>query len=307
VSDPISREPISGAEGDLAQPRFLADLIDELVTDAEEVVAAAAEGRPLGPMTGIPTLDHALGHCLEPGIHSITGDPGTGKTALGLQAAARCRFPAIFISTEQSAKVLLRRHISRETQTDRRAVKQATPPRIRELAVRAATAAPQLLLLDATRRPAPKHQVIALGKALGDRFGTTQVLVVLDALQPWAKGLREGVEYDAIQAAVADMVSIASELKSPVIALSHRNRLAARDKNATGLVAAKGSADIEHMAETALHLATDGKEYDPASEQPRDITCHISKNRHGPSGFYLSLYYYGRTDTFSDKPHGSQW
>ena len=301
LSETLTRTPIGGADDTLARPLSLADLVEELVIDAEERLQASVENRPLGPQTRIPTLDHALGHALEPGLHSITGDPGAGKTAIAAQVAARCGYPAIYITAEQSAKVLFQRHIARETRTDRREVKSAVPQKIRELAQQAAAASPMLLILDATRRPAPRHQIIALAQAHRQRFGARQILLVVDALQPWAKGLNDGAEYDQIQAGIADLVAVHNELSSPVLVLSHRNRLAARDRNATGLTAAKGSADIEHLAETALHLSRPDKEFDPCDGAQLEISCHISKNRHGPCGFALPLYYEGRTDTFSDR------
>src|SRR5512146_1498066 len=72
-------------EPPLARPICLADLVDALVADAEETLRAAAEGRPRGAITGIPMLDAAMGHALQPGLHVWTGDPGSGKTALALQ------------------------------------------------------------------------------------------------------------------------------------------------------------------------------------------------------------------------------
>lgn len=307
MSNPISREQIPEQPDELARVFGLADLVGELVTDAEETLKAAAENRPLGPQTRIPTLDFALGHVLEPGLHQITGDPGAGKTALGGQTAARCGFPALFVTAEQSAKVIFRRHIARETGTDRNQVKSAVPMKIRELAQQAAAKAPMLMILDATRRPAPRHQIVSLCEALCERFQTRQVLIVVDAFQPWARGLTTGDEYAQTQFGIAELVAISNELRSPVMVLSHRNRAAAKDKNATGLVAAKGSADFEHLAETALHLSSAEKEIDPTSNQPRQVSCHVSKNRHGPSGFSLPLYYDGRTDTFSDRSPSSRW
>jgi replicative DNA helicase len=308
VSDPISREPMGeGAEG-FATPITFADLVAELVADAEEALQAAIEKRPRGPLLGIKSLDTILGDCLEPGIHSITGDPGSGKTALALQAAAGCQCPALFVTAEQSRKVLFQRHISRVTQTPRQELKRAVPKKVRELAEQAAAAAPMVTILDATQRPAPKEQIELLALALKQKFSARHVLLIVDAFQPWARGVYSDLqEYEATQTGIADLVAVNAALSCPVLLLSHRNRLAARDKNATGLVAAKGSADFEHLADTALHLSTDLKDRDPCSQEPIQVSCHVSKNRHGPSGFSLPLFFDGHIGAFSDRRPGPYW
>jgi replicative DNA helicase len=307
MNEPVGHWSMDEDDAAWAKPFALADLVRELVADAEATLAAAAAGRPRGPRLGLPTLDAFLGQALEPGLHNLTGDPGSGKTALALQAAASCEFPALVVTGEQSAKVLFRRHIGRITKTPDAELKAAVPMRIRELAEQAAAAAPMLTILDATRHPAPKEQIAALAGALRKRFKATSALIVVDSLQCWSRGVRVGDEYACIQAALADLVSIAYELASPVIVLSHRNRAAAGAKeDKAGMVSAKGSADFEHLADTVLHLTPQGKA-DPCSDEPREVSCFIAKNRNGPAGFSLPLYFDGRTQTFSDRAPGVPW
>src|SRR4051812_38605036 len=130
----------------------LGDLLGELEADALAAQEAARTGRARGPITGVPTLDRELGGYLAPGIHVIHGNVGAGKTALGLQIAATCGCPALFVSMEMARLELLRRVIARTTETYLGKLKDQTftPAALMDKARAAAAAAPALVLADAT-------------------------------------------------------------------------------------------------------------------------------------------------------------
>src|SRR5918996_1264990 len=69
------------------------------------------------PVTRIPQLDDVLGGALQPGVHVVHASPGAGKTALALQIAATCGFPALFVTCEMAPLELLRRITARVTET----------------------------------------------------------------------------------------------------------------------------------------------------------------------------------------------
>lgn len=281
-----------------ARPVYLGDLLGELVADAEDHLRAAAEGRARGPVSGLRALDHTIGGFFRPGIHGFTGDPGAGKTAVALQIAGDCGCPAVYVSAEQAPIELFRKHIARVTKTPLDTLRDAVPNKIRELATAAAEKAPSLLILDATSGPAPAVQIEGLAAKLRDRFEARNVLVVVDALQPWARGLGTGTEYDLIQAGLSDLVGITSRLKVPLLLLSHRNRASA-GANSTTQTAAKGSADFEHLAESVIHLAYP-KEGGVNAFNPgeRTVNVNVAKNRHGPSDLTLDLFFNRELQSF---------
>src|SRR5262245_6513362 len=100
-------------------PRLLrlGDLLDDWQADAQAVHDARVNGTPRGPLTGLATLDQQLGGALAPGLHILHGQPGIGKTAFGLQVAASCGCPALYLTLEMSPLELLRRIAARETDT----------------------------------------------------------------------------------------------------------------------------------------------------------------------------------------------
>lgn len=281
-----------------ARPHMLADLVGELVADAEAQAEAVAAGRARGPVSRIEPLDTTLGGYFRPGLHGFTGDPGSGKTALALQVAANCGTPAVYVTAEQAPVELLRKVIARVTQTRLEDVRAATPAKVRELAAIAARSAPALMLLDATIGPAPANLVEGFAGELRQRCKTRDVLLIIDALQPWARGLGDGQEYDLLQAGLTDLVRLTSKLRAPVLVLSHRNR-ASTGSHASALTAAKGSADFEHMVESALHLAVE-KDEKAAKFHPgtRRVNVVVGKNRHGPTDVTIPLHFDGDRQTF---------
>src|SRR6266545_973070 len=102
-----------------AEPKAQLYCLDALLpaAEAEAAVAHAAAqgGRPRGPVSCFRSLDTALGGALAPGVHVVHGGPGVGKTAFGLQVAATCGFPALFISCEMPPTELVRRITARVT------------------------------------------------------------------------------------------------------------------------------------------------------------------------------------------------
>ncbi len=281
--------------GHTAEVLTLADLVGALVADAEEALQAHKDGMPRGPVLGLPDLDNTLGGCLAPGLHGLTGDPGSGKTALALQAAAHCRFPALYVTAEQAPMELFRRLIAQTTEVPMDELRYALPDRIRRLAEETAGQVPMLALLDAGRGPASREQIGGLLLSLRERWRFRSALLVVDALQPWARGAYEGDEYPALQEGLRDLVLVTSQTNTAALVLSHRNRESTRRKTGPvgSMTAAKGSASFEHLAETVLHLER--------VEGSAGVTVHLAKNRRGPAGFSTGLQFNRSTQRFTEE------
>jgi len=277
-----------------AQVLTLADLVGTLVADAEEALQAFKDGMPRGPILNLPDLDNTLGGCLAPGLHGLTGDPGSGKTALALQAASRCRFPALYVTAEQAPSELFRRLISQTTGVAMDELRYPQPDRIRDLAEKTARACPSLVILDAGRGPASREQIRGLLDSLREKWGRRSALLVVDALQPWARGAYEGEEYPSLQEGLRDLVVVTSQTNTAALVLSHRNRESTRRRSGPGgsMTASKGTADFEHLAETVLHLER--------VEGSDRVTVHLAKNRRGPAGFSISLLFNRSTQQFTE-------
>lgn len=285
---------------------LLSDLVSEFVADTEAAQKALESGKPRGPVTGLPRLDETIGGFFSNGLHILQAAPGAGKSAFSLQVAANCQFPALYLTAEMSVLELFRRLIARETETylGRLKTGELGAKEAMRLALETVKRLPSFALLDGTSGYASPQQILDIAEALKERAETSQVLVVVDSIQVWAKTVR-GVdadfvgasEYELINAALGSLSALAGELKSPVLAVSHRNRAGNRSQDA-GLHAAKGSGEVEYLAESVIDLTR--KEEQPDANGEVEVFLKLLKNRHGVPGLNFPLKFCGRIQKFRE-------
>lgn len=277
---------------------LLSSLVDALGEDGDARRAALLAGRPLGPVSGLPSLDTLLGGALAPGLHILHGSPGVGKTAFALQVGASCQFPCLYVTAEMSPVELLRRHTARVTSTFLGKFKsgELTGDTIRDLAKRAVLAAPNLALMDATEIPAPPAHLLTIGYLLKKHMEASNMLLVVDSLHSWADGLGGGeTEYDRLNESLAALRTLAKRLSCPVLAIAERNRAS---RNTGGMAAGAGTRKIEYGAETVIELDADGDTRSSAEEQP--VKLSISKNRNGPAGKPVEMSFNGALQRYRE-------
>jgi len=287
----------------------LADLLGELLDEAEAQHAALLDGTALGPVTGLPKLDRELAGRLVPGYHVLHGNTAAGKTAFALQVAATCGTPALFVTCEMAPLELMRRVIARAADVYLGRLKsgELTREAFAEHAARALQACPYLALLDATGAYAPAEQITACAQGWRDKHGAESVLVVLDSLHAWTGGrpaFADFGEYESLGAAVVELQRMAAALRSPVLVVTERNRASA---DAGGVNAAAGSRKVEYGAETVIGLyrATEKDENGKPRPKPFDaageVDAHvlIEKNRHGAGG-RVDLRFHGALQRFTE-------
>lgn len=300
----MPNEPNSNPNGapddsrpDVARLIPFADLLREFGDDAQAANEARTSGIPRGPVSGLRGLDRELSGAWLPGLHWIHGNAGAGKTAFVLQVAATCGAPSLFVTCEMSPVELLRRHTARATGTFLGRLKSGELTRgdAEALARDAIETAPRLCLADATRAAAPLQFLRDAAQIV--RADDRHVLIIVDSLHSWALRLASGLnEYEALNAAIADLQTLAHSLKCPILIVSERNR---DSMKSGGLNAGAGTRKIEYSGETVidLHRETDTKE-DGAGEVP--IILRLSKNRHGAAGKPLDLKFNGALQRFTE-------
>ncbi len=283
----------------LPQLMKLGQLLGEWEADAQAAHDARVNGTLRGPVTGLVGLDRVLGGVLQPGLHIAHGGPGVGKTALGLQVAATCGFPALYVSCEMRPLELLRRHTARVTNTFLGRLKsgELAPADSLRLAQQACAAAPELVLADAT-------QAFATPAWLQDAAAPTQgqarhILIVVDSLHSWAEAASDGLaEYDALGAGIAALRTLATSLGCPVLAIAERNRMSMKGG---GMSASAGSRKFEYGAETVIGLTEDTSQERPiAPPGETSITLKVEKNRNGAAGHSVDLFFHGALQRFRE-------
>ncbi len=284
------------------------DVLDELLADARAANQARTSGQPRGPITGFATLDRELSHALAPGLHSVQGNAGAGKTAFALQIAASCRFPALYVTCEMAPAELLRRHTARATETYLGRLKsgELSVEAVETLTRRALSGAPDMALLDATRAPASPQRIYeAALVAKGER---ESVLVVVDSLQSWAEGLSEALgtgEYETLNLAIKKLREVAHALKCPVMFISERNRESNKDTKSDGLNAGAGTRKIEYGTETVFDLDRNMTETEDGAGE-FEVTLRLPKNRHGSIGKRIPFQFNGALQRFRESERGDK-
>ncbi len=301
----IQKQQGSEARAEKPQLCRLRDLLDEWQLEAATNHEAYLEQRPRGPVSGLEKLDRDLGGAFSPGLHIVHGQPGTGKTAFGLQVAASCGASALFVTCEMSSLELLRRHTARVTGTFLGRLKsgELAPPTSLALARQAVQAAPDLALLDATRAPASAEflrdcaRIAQEGSTCnGSTPNSRHFLIVLDSLHAWVEGAWPGaMEYEALNFGLSRLRQMAHELGCPLLLLCERNR---ESMKSGGQSAGAGTRKIEYGAETVLELENDS-DIRPNVHGEKIISIRLSKNRHGAAGGKTELLFNGALQKFT--------
>jgi replicative DNA helicase len=287
-------------DGPRTVPRLLqlGQLLGEWEADARAAFDARTKGIPRGPVSGLASVDDALGGVLHPGLHIVHGGPGVGKTAIGLQVAGTCGVPALYVTAEMRPLELLRRITARVTGTylGRLNSGELSPEDSLAKAREAIAAAPDLALADATDAWASPEWLRQA--ALAVRGDGRHVLVVVDSIHSWSEA--SGVdlpEYDRLNAAIGALRALAGQLGCPVLGIAERNRASMAGG---GLNAAAGSRKFEYTGESVLDLALDEKGAPPPGVGETAVVLHVAKNRNGAAGKRLRLAFNGALQRFTD-------
>ncbi|MHB9126179.1 MAG: DnaB-like helicase C-terminal domain-containing protein [Armatimonadota bacterium] len=284
-----------------AQIVRLSDLLDEWVQSTKALYEARQSGKPLGPITGLPGVDKALGGAFYPGLNIVHAAPCIGKSAFCLQIACDCKCPALYILCEMDTLELFRRIISRVTKTDIRHLSsgEVPPEYARALACQAITAAPDLWILDGTREPLTSQAILEHAKAVRSSSDAEHLLIVMDSVHSWIDGLATGSsEYEALNAGLTDLRTIASTLKCPVIGIAERNR---QSLTRGGIASSAGSRKFEYGAESVIELNADEES---TGEEMKALTLVLSKNRHGHTGTQIPLIFEPHIQSFKELAYG---
>ena len=288
-----------------AQPRdaklyWLGDLLAPLIAENDAAIEALKSGQPRGPQTGINALDKALGGSLAPGLHILQASPGAGKTAMGLQIGSDCKHPALYVSAEMPTLELFKRLIARQTSTFLGNLNgQLASRNLEDLARQTIQKLPNLAIMDATAGMASVDLIRQTTEAMRAAASANTVLIVLDSLHVWARGLLRGMgsDYEIISEGTRSATELAALLNAPILAICHRNREG--NKSGGGLHAAKGTGDLEYEAWTVLDLHRNMEEREDSNGEVI-VKAHFCKNRSRGLTVAVELKFSGRLQSFRD-------
>lgn len=296
----MAAEAKDGATPREAKLQWLSDLVASLIANNDAATEAVKSGQARGPGTGIITLDKALGGFYETGLHILQATPGAGKTALALQIASDCQFPALYVSAEMPTLELFRRLIARQTSTFLSRLKgELSSSDVERLAHETVEKLGHLAMMDAMAGLANVDLIRQTVEAMKETFQAKTVLVILDSLHVWARSLLRGMsgEFEIVSEGTRRATELATVIDAPILATCHRNREGNKNKNGAGLHAARGSGDIEYEAWTVLDLHRDMDQREDVRGEV-DVTMRFYKNRSNGMAEPIETKFCGRLQSF---------
>ena len=258
------------------------------------------EGIPLGPSTGFKAIDEMLDGYMAPGMHILHGSPGVGKSALALAMAVECGCPAIYVSAELHAEVILCRLMARALQTPMGIVRRYSEWETYQASEKVINKYPLFTMLDASYAGADigrLKRAIDTVKHSHPQRSKSGVLIVVDSVHTWAqRQYSDRQEYDRLNYALSHLEVLAQASRCPILAIAERNRAS---KDDTGVSSAKGSSRFEYAGESVMALDEVRTGDLPPGQPPQyctPVTLTVSKNRFGTKG-RIHLTWHGATQT----------
>ena len=299
LEDEVARTQAQIQEVNSRNMTWAVDLFPSVLLEAEarrrqyQETGKAAMGLP----TGIKGLDSIL-NGLNQGIYLLAGPPGVGKTTFAVQVAKNVapEVPVVFVTFENSPCNLtlkaLTANIGHTPQDVHRGFVE-----MKKLVMAAKEWQPvaERLALIEGHSKLKVSQVQAQARRALHKFKADRCLLIVDYLQLWAKAAAElrsmGTIRERVETLGACLKELASQLRSPVLAIASQNRERGHyggGSGGIGLDSLKESGDLEYMADAVLFLCP--KEANGPISAEKSIHLVIAKNRHGGTGMVKLIF-----------------
>lgn len=273
-------------------------LLGESVLDSlDRKYQARQRGERLGlALDGFPSLAKELGGTFMTGLHILHGNTGSGKSAFALQLAHTCQCPALYVTCEMNADVLMWRLMARCARIPLSHFPdgQISREKATEALALVLAKGSDLAILDASRASVPIQLIEEM--ALITRGNTPHFGIFVDSVHSWSEGSYPDLaEYEALARGIRDLNRLAIRLDCPIMGLAERNRM---NMKTGGVNASAGSRKFEYTAETVLDLTPEGG--DETTDEVR-MKLSFAKNRWGAGGRAVSLLFNGQYQWFREE------
>lgn len=292
--------------------------MDNLLNSAMEEITQLAQQQThmAGVPSGFKDLDDLFGGFRGGDLVILAARPGVGKTSFALNLAvnaAKAGTTVAFLSLEMSASQLVQRILCSEARVNLGNVRQGRMTDSDWMAI--IEASNTLYNLDMYIDDTPALSILELrAKARRELRSKEKGLIVVDYLQLMQppRSRADGNRAVEVGEISRGLKVLAKEMDMPVIALSQLSRaVEMRGKKRPMLSDLRESGSIEQDADIIMFLASQqdvdgtGDEYDYDEEESQSAQAQngvyviLAKNRNGPAGENVLLYWNGEYTKFS--------
>ena len=319
VADAGQRRRMIDAAGRVAKLAYDEDLpVDEMVSRAESAVFAASAGlayetvqtaamamghlydvtmdrhanpdRLVGLPTGLLDLDRILGGFKRSDMITLAARPGMGKTALALgtalHTAHRLGKRVALFNLEMSAEQLTRRLVAIEADLPYGDIEKGHlgPAEMERFTRAIGELSRDRLWIDATSGLS-LPQIASRCRRLYAEYGLDLIIIDYIGLIQTATGEKFFSSNDRISAISQGVKRLASELDTPVLALSQLNRgVEARSDKRPMLADLRDSGAIEQDSDVVIFIYRDDYYNPETSDRPNVAEIIVAKHRNGQTG-----------------------
>jgi len=307
-------EQILFAVAERRHARDLAPISQVIARYYERIQMLAERKGPLGVPTGFELLDKLLGGLQPSDLIIVAARPSMGKTALALtmatSAAKRFGTRVALFSLEMSAEQLVQRLLSAETGIDAQRLRVGDVKEDEwQLIVQAASTLSETNIFIDDSPSLTVLEMRSKARRLHSQYGLD--LVIVDYLQLMQGDRRSENRVQEISNISRGLKGLARELNVPVIAVSQLSRaVEARQDKHPQLSDLRESGSIEQDADVVLFIYRDAMYYKTEEEWvkafpdkpyfPGLAEVWVSKQRNGPAGKKVDLYFVENLAVFRD-------
>lgn len=282
-----------GQERGYVGPRPVSDFVTNWFDGLDR--RARSEDKLAGISTGYPDLDKKIGG-LEPGnLVVVAGRPSMGKTALAMNIMAnivyRQGLPCLYFSLEMSSDEILTRLVSQKARIPMEKIRTGDIgdedwTTVNET-MQFFSGVKHMLIDDSGDMGL--QQIRARARRMKIRHGRLGAIFVDYVGLMKTNG--EVHRAQAIGEITRGLKKLAKELDAPLIMLSQLNREVERRNDKRPVLAdLKESGDIEQDADVVMFVYRDVV-YNEATRYPRAAEVIIGKQRNGPTGTVVMMYF----------------
>lgn len=239
--------------------------------------------------SAISVVDDILGDGFSIGLHQISGNSGTAKTAFFVNIAQKSEFPTIFLNAEMNARDLLKRFVTASTKVELNKINLLPPDERNRLVDLTKTAIAHVEVEDGNAGFVSINYLKNRIADIVEEKHPDTILLIIDSFNAWMTTAKTSIELpdEELRAKlIADLIDLSKEFNVTILTSTQKMEESKETIKA-----------LEFASNTHLEFQWE-KDGRPDSEGNKILSIKFNKNRSGQSGKNKIVKFKGDTQEF---------